>query len=180
MRSQYRYMIEYAGDVVEYLTDQHEELKTLMGRVLSTSGPEQQRAFDEVRELLARHEAAEEAVLRPLVRALPDGEDEAAQRTHEEDRAQQMLARLEQLEVGSIPFSTLFRELEEAVSTHAQQEQQLEFTLLRQSYDPETLRRARAAVEAAEADEGSTVDGHGGTYATVLDRARRLFSHLTP
>jgi hypothetical protein len=44
-----------------------------MGRVLPSSGEERQRAFDEVREALARHETAEEAVLRPLVREVPGG-----------------------------------------------------------------------------------------------------------
>jgi hypothetical protein len=111
---------------------------------------------------------------------VPGGEGEAAQRTHEEDRATQMLSRLEQLDVASTPFSVLFRELEEAVTSHAEKEQEVEFTLLRRSHDPETLRRARVAVEAVEAGESPAGTDHGGTFAELLDRARRLVSHLTP
>lgn len=178
MRSQDWYMTHYDGDVVEYLTDQHDEVRTLMGRVLSASGPERQRAFDRVRDLFTRHEAAEESVLRQLVRAAPGGEQEAAQRTHEEDRAKEMLAILESLDVASIPFTVLFREWEEAVLTHAEKEQKETFSLLRQTYDPETLRRARAAVQAAEAGETLAVDTRGDRSAW-LQRARRLFAHLT-
>jgi hemerythrin HHE cation binding domain-containing protein len=183
VRSQDWYMTTYAGDVVEYLTDQHEEIRTLLGRVLPASGRDRQRAFDAVRELLARHEAAEESVLRPLVRAVPSGEEEAAHRTREEARAQQTMDMLEQLDVGSIPFTTMFREFEEAVLGHAEKEQEVEFTLLRQAYDPETLRRARVAVEAVEADESgdpSATEVHGGTFAARLHRARRLIAHVTP
>jgi hypothetical protein len=189
MHSQDWYTTEYAGDVVDLLVRQHDEIKSLMGRVLSSSGADRQRAFDEVRETLARHEAAEEAVLRPLVREVPGGEEEAGARTHEEDRAKETLGELEQLDVTSIPFEVLFRDFEKSVLLHAEHEQQLEFPLLRQTHDPETLRRARSAVEDVEAgrtpprNEHGREDEHGnehaGTFAEMLGRARRLFAHLT-
>jgi hypothetical protein len=80
MHSQDWYATAYAGDVVDLLTRQHDEVKSLMGRVLSASGADRQGAFDAVRETLARHEAAEEAVLRPLVREVPGGAEEAGER----------------------------------------------------------------------------------------------------
>jgi hemerythrin superfamily protein len=180
MHSQDWYAAEYAGDVVDYLTEQHDHIKALMGRVLPASGAERQRAFDAVRETLARHEAAEEAVLRPLVREVPGGEEEAAQRTFEETPAKETLGELEQLDVDSIPFEVLFRDLDEAVLVHAENEQTLEFPLLRQTHDPDTLRRARAAVEDVEAGRTSRGEQRGGTFAEMLDRARGLFAHLTP
>jgi hypothetical protein len=179
MPSQDWYTTEYAGDVVDYLAEQHDHIKTLMGRVLPSSGADRQRAFDAAREALARHEAAEEAVLRPLVREVPGGDEEAGQRTSEEDRAKEKLGMLEQLDVDSIPFELLFRELEQAVVVHAENEQTLEFPLLRQTHDPDTLRRARAAVEEVEADRTSPGE-HGGTFAELLDHARRLFAHVAP
>jgi hypothetical protein len=51
MPSQDWYLTEYAGDVVDYLTDQHDELQTLLGTVLPASGRRRQAAFDAVREL---------------------------------------------------------------------------------------------------------------------------------
>jgi hemerythrin superfamily protein len=180
MHSQDWYTTEYADDVVDYLAEQHDHIKSLMGRVLSSSGADRQRAFDAARETLARHEAAEEAVLRPLVREVPGGEEEAGQRTFEESRAKETLGELEQLDVDSIPFEVLFRDLEKAVLVHAENEQTLEFPLLRQTHDPDTLRRARAAVEEVEAGRTPWEEQHGRTFAEMLDRARRLFARLTP
>jgi hemerythrin superfamily protein len=178
MHAQDWYATEYAGDVVDYLAEQHDHLKSLMGRVLPASGAQRQQAFDTAREALARHEAAEEAVLRPLVREVPGGEEEAGQRTAEEDRAKETLGMLEQLDVGSIPFEVLFREFEQAVLVHAENEQTLEFPLLRQTHDADTLRRARAAVEEVEAGRTPRTEERGGTFAEMLERARRLFAHL--
>ena len=183
MHAQDWYATEYAGDVVDYLAEQHDHLKSLMGRVPPAVGAERQRAFDAAREALARHEAAEEAVLRPLVREVPGGEEEAGQRTFEEDRAKEELGMLERLDVDSIPFEVLFREFEQAVLVHAEHEQTLEFPLLRQTHDPETLRQARTALEDVEAGRTrpgeERPDEHGGTFAEMLGRARRLFAHLT-
>ena len=175
MNSQNQYLTEYAGDVVTYLIDQHDELKVLMGRVLSAHGEPRQQAFDAVREVLARHEAAEEAVVRPLTREAPGGEDQAAARDGEEDRAEHALGALEHLDVDSIAFETQFRELQDAVLRHAGMEETQEFPLLRRSYGPEALRAARAAVERAEAGERPAPARHG-TFATMLERARRLFA----
>lgn len=177
MDSQDRYLTEYAGDVVEFLVDQHDELRTLMARVLGATGPDRQRAFDAARAALARHEAAEEAVLRPLTREAPGGGDLAGHRTGEEEHAASALAVLERYDVDGVPFETEFRSFEEAVLQHAEKEETVEFPLLRRTYDADTLRRARRAVEEAEAGRkpGPVLDDEGGTFAGLLERARRLF-----
>jgi iron-sulfur cluster repair protein YtfE (RIC family) len=167
-----RYAVEYAGDVVELLTDQHERLKALMGRVVAARGEERQALFDEVRATLAHHEAAEEAVVRPLTRRAPGGEEQAATRTGEEDRAKDALALMEELDVDSPGFEVQYQELQEAVLRHAEMEETLEFPLLRRSHDPATLREARTAVERVEAGERP----HTGTFSSLLEHARGLFS----
>jgi hypothetical protein len=179
VHSQDWYTTHYADDVVEHLTNEHDEIRLLMGRVLPASGSDRVRAVEAVRELLTRHEAAEAAVLRPLVRSLGGGEAEAAERTREEDRVLRMLRRLEQLDVGSIPFSVLFRELEEAVSRHLENEQTTEFTLLRRGCDPETLRRARLAVEEFEAGESPGSDHVHGLVPQLWRWLARHVPHRT-
>src|SRR3954451_11200634 len=166
---------EYEGDVVTFLVHQHDELKGLLSRVLGTQGAERQEAFDAVRESLARHEAAEEEVLRPLTRQAPDGDEEVAMRTGEEERATEALALLEQFDVGSIPFEVQFRTFEEAVLRHAEEEETHEFPLLRRTHGPETLRRARAAAEAVEQADRPPASGPR-TFAAMRDAARRIFS----
>lgn len=179
MDSQDRYLTEYAGDVVEYLVERHEELRTLMARVLDVKGAERRRAFDEARAALTRHEEAEEAVLRPLTRQAPGGEALAGARADEEDRAAQSLALMERYDADGVPFETEFRALLEAVLAHAEKEETLEFPLLRRTYDADTLRRARRAVEQAEAGrrpEPVTVGQEGGgVLAGLLRRVRRIF-----
>jgi iron-sulfur cluster repair protein YtfE (RIC family) len=177
VESQDRYLTEYAGDVVEFLVDQHEELRTLLARVLAASGPQRQRAWEAARTALERHEAAEEAVLRPLTRQAPGGDALAEARTREEDRASQALALLERYEVDSVSFETEFRTLQEAVLSHAEKEETAEFPLVRRTHDAGTLRRARRAVEEAEAGRrpGPVVPDGGGGLGALLGRARQLF-----
>jgi hypothetical protein len=175
MNSQDRYVEEYAGDVVELLTDQHEQLGVLMSRVLTVSGAERRELFDRVRETLARHEAAEEAVVRPLTRAAPGGEQQAAGRTAEEKTAEGLLGVFEGYDVDSPAFEVSFQELQEAVRRHAEEEETEEFPLLRRSHDAATLREARAAVERVEAGGRAEEPGHP-TFRALLDRARDLFS----
>jgi hypothetical protein len=49
-------------DVVDFLVEQHDEVRTLLRRVTASTGGQRQAAFDALRELLARHETAEELV----------------------------------------------------------------------------------------------------------------------
>jgi Hemerythrin HHE cation binding domain len=175
MNSQDRYVVDYAGDVVELLVDQHEQLGVLMSRVLAVSGAERRELFDQVRDLLARHEAAEEAVVRPLTRAAPGGDQQAASRDAEETSAEELIALIEGYDVDSPAFEVEFQELQESVRRHAEEEETEEFPLLRRSHDPATLREARAAVERVEAGGAAEEPGHR-TFGALLDRARDLFS----
>jgi hemerythrin superfamily protein len=175
MNTQDRYVVDHAGDVVEFLTDQHQQLKDVMSRVLAATGAERRALFYQVRETLARHEAAEEAVLRPLTRAAPGGEEQAASRTHEEKSAEDLLGLIEQFDVDTPAFETEYAELQEAVLRHAEEEETQEFPLLRRTHDAATLREARAAVERVEAGGPADASGHG-TFSAMLQRARALFT----
>ena len=153
-------------------------MRTLLARVLGVEGRDRRRAFEAARDALTRHEAAEEAVLRPLTGRAPGGDALAAARTREEERATQALELLETYDVDGVAFETEFRTFQEAVLEHAEKEETAEFPLLRRTYDADTLRRARRAVEEAEAGrrpEPVTPGGDGGTFASLLARARRLF-----
>jgi len=55
-----------ASDVIEFLLNQHQQVRGLLDDVLSAAGPERQQYFDTVREMLARHETAEEMIVRQL------------------------------------------------------------------------------------------------------------------
>ena len=77
------------GDLVAQLLAQHEQVRAAINDVAATTTAEsRQEAFDRLRELLARHETAEEMVVRPLTRGIEEGgESVAAARMDEENES---------------------------------------------------------------------------------------------
>ena len=52
--------IKSPTDVIDLLTDQHEQIKSLFTETLALAGDERERAFRDLRRLLAVHETAED------------------------------------------------------------------------------------------------------------------------
>ena len=174
-----------ASDVIQFLLDQHQQVRGLLDDVLASSGEERQRYFDSVRELLARHETAEEMIVRPLTRRAPGGQQVAEGRMEEENEAKEVLAGLEKLDVDSAEFTQKFSEFRQAVLDHAQAEETDEFPLLRQNNDEDALVKARDRVRRAEAmapthphpSARTTAANYvAGPFAAMLDRAKDAFS----
>jgi hemerythrin superfamily protein len=174
-----------ASDVIEFLLNQHEQVRGLLADVVSSSGEERQRYFDTVREMLARHETAEEMIVRPLTRKAPGGDAVAEGRMHEENEAKEVLASLEKMDVGSAEFTAKFSEFRQSVLDHAGAEERDEFPLLRQNTDEDALVKARDRVKRAEAmapthphpsAKTTAANYVAGPFAAMLDRARDAFS----
>jgi hypothetical protein len=103
----------------------------------------------------------------------------------EEREAKEKLAALEDLDVDSTEFETLFRELQADVLLHAANEEEQEFSALADQLEPEQLERMRSAVRVAEAAaptrphagvESAKANMLAGPFAAMLDRARDLLS----
>jgi hemerythrin superfamily protein len=174
-----------ARDVVDFLLDQHQQIRSLLTDVAERRGPERKRSFDEARELLARHETGEEMVLRPLTRKASDGRPVADARFAEENEAKAVLARLEKMDVGSAEFESTFGTFRQAVLAHAEAEERDEFPLLRRDHDADTLTKARDRLERAEkmapthphpSARSTAANYVAGPFAAMLDRARDAFS----
>src|SRR3954468_23609226 len=116
-----------ASDVVEFLLGQHQQVRMLLDEVVSNSGEARQQYFDAVREMLARHETAEEMIVRPLTRKAPGGEEVAQGRMDEENEAKEVLASLEKMDVTSAEFTAKFSEFRQSVLDHAEAEETEEF-----------------------------------------------------
>jgi hemerythrin superfamily protein len=175
-----------ATDVIEFLLAQHQQVRRLLDDVLSSAGEERKRAFDDVREMLARHETAEEMIVHPLTRKAPGGEEIANSRMEEENKAKDVLAALEKMDVNSAEFTDKFTEFRQDVLHHAEAEETQEFPVLRQNTDEESLRKARDRVKRAEAmapthphpSARSTAANYvAGPFAAMIDRARDALSH---
>lgn len=170
-------------DVVELLLEQHNQIKTLFGRVASAQGTEKREAFEDVVRLLAVHESAEEEIVHPVARRKVErGEQVVEGRLHEEDEAKHALAQLYDMGVDHPEFNQKFKAFADAVVQHASREEAEEFPSLRQNISEEQLKRMAGAVRAAEAvaptrphpksGESAPANLVAGPPMAVFDRVR--------
>jgi hemerythrin superfamily protein len=179
--------VQSTDDVVKFLKAQHNLIKDLFDEVLSASSDEaRDKAFTNLRQLLAVHETAEEMVVHPRARGeLSDGDEIVDARLKEEHEAKEQLQKLESLDIGSQQFRTELEKFQQAVIEHAEREETEEFNKLARELDADALKRMAAAVRAAEAIaptrphpgvESATVNFAVGPFASMLDRARDAIS----
>jgi hypothetical protein len=169
------------GDIVALLLEQHARIRDLFGEVRSSRGETRQRAFDELRALLAVHEAAEELVVRPVAKKAA-GKEEAEARNHEEAEATKVLKQLEGMDLSSPEFERLVAEFERAVSDHADHEEAEEFPALVAQCSQEQRhtmgQRLSRAEHLAPTHPHPTAAGKPavlamtGPFAAMMDKAR--------
>ncbi|HWA67040.1 MAG TPA: hemerythrin domain-containing protein [Mycobacteriales bacterium] len=170
-------------NAIELLEDQHQHIRSLMSLVGEAETEQvRKRAFDQLRELIAVHETAEEIVIRPVTRrAFPGGEQVADARMAEENEGKSVLAELEKLDVTDPAFAKTFAEFRAAVEEHAQHEEQLEFRALRDHVDGESLDKMGQRIQQAEAAapthphpaaKTTATNALLGPFASIADRIR--------
>jgi hemerythrin-like domain-containing protein len=175
--------INTSGDVVTYLTEQHEKIKALFIETLDAAKTEDQReAFGRLRTLLAVHETAEEMMVHPRVRRKIDGGDAVVDaRLSEEHDSKVALTELEKIPFGTAEFTKALIHLQRAVLEHAEREETEEFTLLEEQLSNDELKKMTTAVEVAEriapthphaGVESAFANFAAGPFASLLDRAR--------
>jgi iron-sulfur cluster repair protein YtfE (RIC family) len=175
--------------VVDLLLHQHEEIRQLFAKVEKATGKARQDAFDQLRQLLAVHETAEEEIVHPVARrAISNGERLIDARLKEEKEAKETLQKLEKIGTDSEEFEPLFARLRKAVEAHAEHEERLEFPELISKSTPAQLKGMTAAVKAAEmvapthphpGTESPTKNIALGPLAAVVDRTRDAIRKAT-
>lgn len=175
--------VQSTDDVVKFLKDQHNLIKDMFDEVLSASDPKaREKAFTDLRQLLAVHETAEEMVVHPRVRReVATGDEIVDARLHEEHEAKQKLSKLESLDVASKEFIDELTKFRDDVVEHAEHEENEEFNKLERKLDSGDRERMAKAVLAAEAIaptrphpgvESAKANFAVGPFASMLDRAR--------
>jgi hypothetical protein len=154
----------------------------LFAETLSAAGKEREKAFVELRRLLAVHETAEEEIVHPRAkRKLADGAALVDQRLEEEHEAKTVLQKLEKLDVDSEEFTRQLTELRDAVLDHADHEEKDEFAKLGEELSDDELASMGRAAKLAEAIaptrphagvESQVANLVAGPFAAMLDRAR--------
>ena len=174
-------------DGIVALRIQHDEIRSLLDEVGDSRGGQRRAAFDALRELLARHETAEEMVLRPLSRSKVSDEVADA-RMREENDAKETLAHLESLDVESAEFDREFSTFAADVRAHADAEESEEFSGLADSLGDHERARLADAVRTAERtapthphpSADTTAKNYvTGPFAAMADRARDAIGKLT-
>ncbi|WP_125077983.1 hemerythrin domain-containing protein [Mycobacterium sp. P7213] len=170
------------SDVVDFLTEQHQRIKTLFDETLLAAGDEREESFIRLRRLLAVHETAEEGIVHPrAARELDHGREVISARLEEEKQAKTMLAQLEDVDVDSEFFTEKLRELRDDVIDHAEHEEHEEFSELQAELSDDELQRLQRAVKLAEAIaptrphagvESALANALVGPFASMIDRAR--------
>jgi len=183
-------MMSGGVDVIAFLKEQHEQIKELFASVKAAEGKARDEAFFSLRRLLAVHETAEEEIVHPAARrALPDGDSVIEARLQEENKAKQVLSKLEGMDINSSEFKTQFELLERSVLTHANAEEREEFDRLASAIDAERLEKMRSAVEFAEKAaptrphpgvESPAANLLAGPFASMIDRARDAITGKNP
>jgi hypothetical protein len=177
--------VQSTDDVVRFLKDQHNLIKDMFDDVLSASDSKaREKAFVDLRQLLAVHETAEEMVVHPSARReVPHGDEIVDARLEEEHEAKEMLSKLESMDIDSKEFITELTKFRDAVIDHAEHEETEEFDKLQRKLDKADLGRMAKAVVAAEAIaptrphagvESAKANFVVGPFASMLDRARDL------
>jgi hemerythrin superfamily protein len=171
-----------AQNGIDFLLGQHQQVEKLLDEVKNGTGDARQQSFDELRELLAVHETAEELILRPVTRRSVDGGAEIADaRIAEENEAKEVLAKLEKLDAGSAEFTTMFESFAADVAKHAHNEETYEFPKVKESQDAGALAKMEKALEIAEktapthphpSARSTTAAAVMGPFAAMLDKAR--------
>ena len=169
-------------DVIGFLRQQHEEVRSLFERVIASRGEVREDAFVSLRRMLAVHETAEEEIIHPVARrALPDGEAVVAARIEEERFAKTALVEIESLPIDCTEFTILIQRLKIDVLSHAESEEKLVFDRLRGVIEPKQLVRMRRTAQLAEAIaptrphpgiESAAGNFLVGPFVAMLDRAR--------
>ncbi len=174
-------------DVVEFLRGQHNQIKDMFDDVVHASGSKaREKAFVDLRQLLAVHETAEEIVVHPRARRDIEGGDIIVDaRLQEEHEAKEQLAALEAMDIDSQEFLDALILFKTTVIDHAEREETEEFDRLQRDLDPDDLKRMASAVQAAQAIaptrphpgvESAVLNVAVGPFASMLDRARDAFS----
>jgi hemerythrin superfamily protein len=174
---------EQSRDAVDFLQEQHDQVRSLFAAIDGSSGDERREAFEAVVRLLAVHETAEEEVVYPALRVVaPDGKAIADARKAEESEAKKMLAELESLGTDADDFESRFAELRDAVLEHAELEETEVFPALREHQSGKSLQGMVVALTAAQAvapthphrlaPESATGNLIVGPFVAIADRAR--------
>jgi hemerythrin-like domain-containing protein len=181
------------GDVITVLTAQHERSRALLTdlhesvAVVAELTRDMAGPFRELVGLLATHEAAEELVVYPRLKAELEEGRLAEKCLAEEHEVKQLLAKLEKMAPAFFAFPDALAEFEDKLAAHAEHEERAVFPILQDRLPPterqelaDDFRRAAArAPWHAHAHSLESAVGNAilGPVLATIDRVRDATHH---
>lgn len=121
------------NDPISILMNEHKAVKERFGVLLNAESTERASILDEIKGMLAVHNATEENVIYPAVHEIAQRPMHARTLYHEQDDAEVALWKLAKLEPGDPEFVRKGTELRDALLAHVEREEGSEFKALREA-----------------------------------------------
>lgn len=130
-----------AQDIIDLIRSDHDVVRGLLADIEQAAADDRGELFEELVGELARHEAAEEAIVHPTLRDdVAGGAAVAQQVLEQESEAESQLAKMEKMDPSSTEFLQAFRSLRADVEAHAEHEESEELPKLREGLEAQHLR----------------------------------------
>jgi hypothetical protein len=165
-----------AEEVFELLKAEHEQIMVMFAQVLDTMGAARDFAFGALERFVAVHQAAEETFIHSL-----EDSPVAQERVHEEEKAGQLMARLEAMDTATEAFEDAIAKVAASMMVHMEAEEHEELPELTRDASPQELGRMYNALERVPElanQRGERLEA-GADFASMLAYARAEFSTLS-
>lgn len=180
------------ADIIDLIQQDHERFRELFSQLDETSPDDRGDLFRHLTAELARHEAAERAIVHPTLGDEVGDEATASAVVEEEQQAEELLAEMEDLDPSSEEFLAGFRQLRGEVLEHADHEERDEHPRLRETVDAERRREMAEGFERVkkmapthphpstpnEPEAQLTLGPVAGVFDRARDVANEVFSSL--
>jgi hypothetical protein len=144
-------------ELVDFLTEQHDQHKSMLPKVLAACGTERKERWRQLRKTLAVHESLEQETVHPAAAQLTD--DAESPRMEEESEAEDAITELESKDIDSEEFAEGYDELQGDVVDHAEHEESEEFNQLSGELTAPAKARVSVALELFARAEDGTLPG---------------------
>ncbi len=168
-------------NLIEILYRDHAAIHDLFWRLRRSAEHDRGVLFDELTALMIRHEVAEEAVVFPFLSSLPGGTDLAAPRLQEQQRAEEDLIALSQLDPSHRSFVDGVARLEAAFMAHVAREEAEIFPMVELNATISVVEHLGTRYEASRHSSVSiptrsaaiSTEDRASTISSMIQRIRR-------
>lgn len=134
-------MNDMQSDAISILVREHDAVKQRFGVLLEAEGARRAAVLEEIKQMLAVHNASEENVIYPAVNSIAERPMHARTLYHEQDDAEVGLWELSQMKPDDPEFVRKGADVRDALLAHVKREEETEFKHLREEMSAEEAQK---------------------------------------